>query len=200
MSRNISENAMEIFKDVPGYEGLYMVSNIGRIFSYHRKRMLIPKRSKVGYLRVTLCDGHGNHWSQGMHRLVAMAFIPNPANKPTVNHINEIKDDNRVENLEWATIAEQNTHGTRIKRATAHTDWRARTAKIDYHDIASKHDYGRPDMCGRRLTEVSKDGVVIGIFESQKEASNYSGVSQSKVSRCISGMLKSSKGFTFRKL
>lgn len=189
----------EVFKDIPGYEGLYKVSNIGRIYTCRYQRIMTPKRAKTGYLRITLCNGCDNHLNTSIHRLVALAFIPNPDNKPTVNHINEIKDDNRVENLEWATIAEQNIHGTRIKRAMAHTNWKERNKKINYKDVAAKHDYQRQDMCNRHLTEVRKDGVLIGVFKSQKEASDFSGAKVSDISQCISGTRKTSKGYTFKR-
>lgn len=189
-----------IYKPIPGYEGLYSVSNKGDVFSHRVNRILAPKRTNVGYLRVTLCKGIKNHKTFGIHRLVAMAFIPNPDNKPTVNHINEIKDDNRVENLEWATTAEQNTHGTRIARAMAHTDWSKRNEKTDYATVAEKHDYSKQSMCNRKLTRVLKDGVVVGEFRSQREASVFSGVSRSKVSQCVSGIRKTCKGYSFEQI
>lgn len=191
---------VEVFKDIPGYEGLYSVSNKGRVYSQRVCRIMSPKKSKVGYLRITLCGKDGNRLSTGIHRLVALAFIPNPENKPTVNHINEVKFDNRVENLEWATNAEQNIHGTRIRRAIEHTDWKARNAKTDYASVAKKHDYQSQKMCNRYFTEVSKNGVVEGIFRSQKEASDYTGVSVSKVSQCVLGRRKFSKGYSFRRM
>ena len=69
-----------------------------------------------GYLVVGLKAKNGKHKIERVHRLVAMAFIPNPDKKPTVNHLNEDKTDNRVENLEWATMAEQNAYGARMNK------------------------------------------------------------------------------------
>lgn len=189
-----------IYKPIPGYEGLYSVSNKGDVFSHRSNKLLTPKRSKVGYLRVTLCRGINDHKTYGIHRLVAMAFIPNPDSKPTVNHINEVKNDNRVENLEWATNAEQNAHGTRTARAVAHTDWEKRSEKIDYAAVAEKHDYSKQAMCNRKMTRVLKDGVVVGEFRSQIEASAFSGVSRSKISQCVSGIRKQCKGYLFEEI
>lgn len=187
---------MENWKQVPilDYKDLYEISNRGRVYSVRNKRCLQPKLSKTGYYRVSL-SSHGIVKIVSIHRLVALAFIPNPENKPTVNHINEIKTDNRVENLEWATIAEQNVHGTRLKRAKAHTNYRAR--RIDYSVVAIKHDYSKWDMCNRKSTAVYKDGELIGVFDSQKQAADFTNVSKGQVSQCVSGQKKSCKGYMF---
>ena len=97
----------EILKDVVGYEGLYVVSNQGNIYSLNYNRTgkvvkLKPGIDKDGYLDVVLCK-NGEHKQYRIHRLVAEAFIPNPLGFPQVNHINEIKSDNRAENLEWCS-------------------------------------------------------------------------------------------------
>lgn len=189
-----------IFKPIPGYEGLYSVNGKGEVFSHRANKLLTPKHSSVGYLRVTLCKGKGNHKTYGIHRLVAMAFIPNPHNKPTVNHINEIKTDNRVENLEWATIAEQNAHGTRTTRAMAHTDWEKRNAKTDYKAVAEKHDYQAQHMCGRKCVKAMRNGEVVGFFRSQREAADACGVHMSKVSACVNGERKHTKGYSFQRI
>ncbi len=160
----------ELWKPIDGYEGLYSISSMGRVKSHHSDRLLEPKKSKTGYLRVTLCkDNHPKTFS--IHRLVAIAFIPNPNHKPTVNHLNEDKKDNRVENLEWATNAEQNTHGTRIARARANTDYRARG--IDYYAVASKHDYSSGHMCGRKAVLVYDGDHLVGRFSSMRDLARF---------------------------
>src|SRR5689334_11560227 len=113
----------EIWKDVVGYEGLYIISNKANIISLQRiiknkKGFLINKKQYTmkprvkpdGYWTVAFIK-NGTYKHLKVHRLVALAFIPNPENKRTVNHINCIKADNSVENLEW------NTHGENLKHA-----------------------------------------------------------------------------------
>lgn len=82
-------------RDVVGYEGYYKVSDDGKVWSCRREKYLKPKKSKAGYYRVSF-SVHGSYKTFSIHRLVALAFIPNPLGKPTVNHKNEIKTDNRI--------------------------------------------------------------------------------------------------------
>jgi hypothetical protein len=101
----------EIWKDIEGYEGLYQVSNLGRIKSLNFKRSgkegILKSNPEGGYCAVTL--SHKRRGVFYIHRLVATAFIPNPENKPEVNHINHNKRDNRASNLEWVTQSENCT-------------------------------------------------------------------------------------------
>lgn len=186
----------EIWKSIPieEYKNFYKVSNLGNIYSKHSHKILTPKKSQSGYLKVTLCNRKFQK-TFAIHRLVALAFIPNKERKPTVNHINECKNDNRVENLEWATNAEQNVHGTRIERAKAHTDYKARN--INYSIVASKHDYSRQDMCNRKATAVYKNKILVGIFNTQKAASKFTGVSRGQISACVNGKKNTCKGYIF---
>ena len=98
-------------KDILGYEGQYSITRDGKVYSHKRKRFLNPTNLK-GYKRVKLRDSNNNQKisNQLIHRLVAKAFIPNPNNKLEINHKNSIRDDNRVDNLEWATRSENNQH------------------------------------------------------------------------------------------
>ena len=108
----------EIWKDIPEYEGYYQISNLGRIKSLHNyrgKESIIKPRIKQEYLTIGLRKNNVRKWKR-IHRLIAEAFIPNPNNYPVVNHKNENKLDNRIENLEWCTVGYNNTYGSRLKR------------------------------------------------------------------------------------
>ena len=119
----MSEN--EVWKDVVGFEGFYKVSNKGNVRSVEwigargrecGGRTLKPAYDKDGYLKVGLCK-NGMRYYKRLHRLVAETFIPNPNNFPQVNHLDEDKVNNNVENLEWCTSKYNNNHGTRIERS-----------------------------------------------------------------------------------
>lgn len=117
----------EIWKDVVGYEGTYQISNTGRLKSLTRA---IPRQGRTftkqgifykpcpdkdGYLNSQL-SLNGSYKRLSIHRIVALAFLPNPENKPFINHINCIVSDNRVENLEWVTPKENTAHAIKLGR------------------------------------------------------------------------------------
>lgn len=126
-------NELESWLDIDGFEGLYQVSNLGRVRSLDRGMYVSQRRYKEprwtnrkgkilntyldgkGYPMVRLCK-NGKASTINIHRLVCIAFIPNPDSKPAVNHIDSNPLNNQVTNLEWCTIQENNAHAVRSGR------------------------------------------------------------------------------------
>lgn len=105
-----------IWKDIPEYEGLYKISNYGEIYSTYSNKLLKPRLDKDGYAQVTLYKNHQPKTLR-IHRLVAITYIPNPNNYSCVNHKDENKKNNAVDNLEWCTIKYNNNYGTHTQRS-----------------------------------------------------------------------------------
>lgn len=116
----------EIWKDIIGYEGFYKISNYGKVKSLARlvkmgpnkfrqtnEMFLNPSKSIHGYWRLCL-QKNGKRNMHFIHRLIGKAFIPNPENKPEINHINGIRDDNSMDNLEWVTTLENQLHSVHV--------------------------------------------------------------------------------------
>lgn len=183
----------EIWRPVHGFEGMYEVSNAGRVRSLDRyvsqiNNGTLCKRKVKGIILKHHIDEDGYHrvsfrkdgkdYTFGVHRLVAQAFIPNPHNKPTVNHKNGDKDKNTDDNLEWATVLEQNHHAIE-------TGLREGTMKEARK--ASKKKLSRPVQC-------IETGV---IYPSMIEAERQLGLGSSIVWHCIR-FNRSAKGLTFK--
>ena len=169
----------EYWKPVVGYEGLYMVSNWGRVKSikFGKERILKPGTNNYGYLLVKLCkDGKVKAFT--VHRLVAEAFLPNPHNYPCVNHKDENKQNNVVSNLEWCTHEYNNTYGTRIER------------------VAEKTTNGK---CSKPVLQYTLNGEFVREWESTAECGR-NGFNQGNVVTCCQGKLKKYKGFIWRYL
>lgn len=158
-------------KPVPGYEGLYSVSDDGRVFSHTRHRELKPKTDRYGYKAVTLVKDGKQHYTT-VHRLVAKAFIPNPLSKRCVNHINEIKTDNRVANLEWVTIKENDNHGTRNIRMSE-------------------------SKCKKPVMQILPDGTV-RYFKGVKDAGRQTGLHRCLIADCCKGKRKTTGNSEWR--
>lgn len=106
---------MEIWRDIEGYEGLYQVSNYGKVKNVNTNKILKQFLTDKGYCKVSLSNC-GNEKHLRVHRLVAEAFISNPDNLPQINHKDEDKTNNRVENLEWCDCKYNINYGTRLER------------------------------------------------------------------------------------
>lgn len=125
----------EQWKPVKGYEGIYEVSSLGRVRKIATGLILRQGVYNDGYVKVGLRNGDGSFRTHSVHRLVATAFIPNPTRLPVVNHKNEVKNDNRVENLEWCTYSYNTTYNDSQKKGR----W---NAAIHDATIAKRKDIG----------------------------------------------------------
>lgn len=101
-------------RDIKNYEGLYAVTSCGKVWSYRKKKFLSPGLRR-GYKSVVLCNSEGKK-NYVIHRLVAEAYLPNPDNLPQVNHKDENKLNNNINNLEWCSVKENINYGTRTQR------------------------------------------------------------------------------------
>ena len=167
---------IEIWKDIEGYEGLYQISNLGRVKSLNRNKVMTLRVKRNGYKEVSLSkDNTKKHYL--VHRLVAQAFIPNTGNKPTVNHIDEDKTNNNVDNLEWATMKEQNNHGTRLQRVG------------DRISIVQKN---RTDLSKRVMCSNGE------IYPSINEASRVLQIDNSYIVKVLKGKRTHAHGYSFK--
>lgn len=152
---------MEIWKDIEGYEGYYQVSNEGRVRSLRRENILKPSNNR-GYKYVVFSVENKRN-TKKVHRLVAEAFIPNPQNKPYIDHINTIKDDNRAENLRWCTPKENSNNELTIEHSLGHITHR------------------------NTVYQYALDGELIRTYDSALEAARINGYRQSAISKCCVG-------------
>ena len=175
----------EIWRDVIGYEGRYYVSNLGNVKSVlYRKltddykiKILTPKRNWDGYLRIQLWRNQKAKFV-AIHRLVAESFIVNEDDKPFVNHINGIKDDNRVGNLEWVTQKENIIHA-----------WGTGLAKQRLNSKLSK-----------AVDQFDLEGNYIETFPSTMEVERKLGINHVNISYACKegGMKRTSGGYKWR--
>ena len=170
----------EVWRDVKGYEGLYQVSNMGRVKSLGRKdrfgrvikeRILEPAVTHNGYLRVGL-HVDGKRKMLRVHRLVCEAFHENPDNKSEVNHVNENKTDNRACNLEWSTRTENCNHGSRNERVAK--------------------------ALSKPIGQFSLDGKLIKVWQSACEARRQTGFDQGYVGAVARGKFKQAYGYIWK--
>jgi len=161
----------EEFRDIKNYEGLYEVSNLGRIRNKKTGRILKPLKNTNGYLRLDLCK-NGIRRAAKVHRLVAEAFIPNPQNLPCVNHKDENKINNCLDNLEWCTYEYNNNYGTIKER------------------ISKK--------ISKPVLQLDRDGNLIREWPSIIKVEEETGINRHNISSCCSGKLKSAGGYLWK--
>lgn len=193
---------MEIWKDIEGYEGLYQVSNLGRVKSLTRvvpftnrwgqpmtriekEHIMKTKIQNNGY-EVLCLRNSGAKWFS-VHRLVAMAFIPNPENKPQVDHINGDKTLNIVSNLRWVTAAENAANPLWVEHSKNITDETRR--KLSEKSYRS---HNKP------IIQYDLDGEMVGMFDSAAIASRFYGMSKSKIYQCCKGKAKTAYGYIWK--
>lgn len=193
----------EIFVPIHGYEGLYEISNLGRVKSCKREcekyrngnKYYQPikekfKRTQVdrdGYIVIRLSkNGHKSPFS--IHRLVATHFIPNPENKPTVNHLFGVKTDNTILDLEWATLSEQNKHSLRLKLRRHPSSIRPGMLG----KFGKNHNQSKP------IIQLSMDGSIVREWDCAADASREKGFTRTHISRCCKGLAESHKGFKWK--
>lgn len=170
---------MEIWKPVVGYEGLYEVSNLGNVKSLNwantktEKNLYLKKQNK-GYLQVELVK-NGNKKMITVHRLVAMAFVPNPDGFPQVNHKDEDKKNNRAENLEWCNQKYNVSYSLNLHE-------RKRKCKENV----------------KKVTQYSLDNTLIKEWESSRDIFLKTGMSDWSISECCRGKRKTAYGYLWR--
>lgn len=193
----MNEEKEIIWKDIPGYEGLYKVSNTGKIFSVVTNRELSVIQKSDGYTCISLCDKDHNKKQYRIHQLVAKAFIPNPNNYPFINHKNEIKNDNRVENLEWCSIKYNSSYGSAPKKISEKLKGVPKSKEaIEKRRITMKEKLSnmtkeeRQAMFGRTMSEERKKQMSI---ERRKENLSQETIEKMSISNLLNRQFEYAK-------
>lgn len=173
----------EVYKDIEGYEGLYQVSNLGNVkslnYSKTKKENVLKPGIRNGYLKVDLCKNKTKK-TYSVHRLVAKAFIENTNNLPMINHKDECKTNNVVENLEWCTHKYNCNYGT-IKERIGKAISKALTNNQKHSKAVSKALTNNPKIS--KQVGAFKNGELVMTFPSTREAER-NGFNNSAVVAC----------------
>lgn len=160
-----------MWKRIKGFEDSYLISEDGQVWSIRSEKFLKPRIDRYGYEAVVLSVCGIPHYKT-VHRLVAQAFIPNPNNLPTVNHINEDKRDNRVANLEWMSVADNDNYGIRNEKM-ANT------------------------KCLSPVEQVFTDGTSKR-YKGVKDAAMQTGINRCCIAKCCKNLRKTAGGYKWR--
>ena len=149
----------EEWRWVIGYEDKYMVSSLGRVKSFVRKcdsypRILSPFKNKLGYLGIHLMKKPKKYFGYLVHRLVAQAFIPNPENKPHINHKNFITSDARVENLEWVTPSENMVYTNVNNPIKSNRGEKSHFAKLTLENVIEIRNLRKQGKSGAEIAKI----------------------------------------------
>lgn len=155
-------------RDIPGYEGRYAATSCGHIWSHLSKKFMKERYDKNGYKKLSLYGEDGKIKTYQVHRLIAMTYIDNPDNLPTVNHKDECKDHNWVDNLEWMDWDDNKRYGTGYARSAAKRS--------------------KPVYCYETDT----------VYESIKAAAAALNLHSQSVGACCKGKYKHTGGYHFR--
>lgn len=175
---------IELLKNIDRYNGKYKISNRGRVYSVKSNIYLKIAKDYHGYLFVNLCN-NGKQKYKRIHRLVAEAFIPNPYNLPEVNHKDENKENNYVENLEWCDRKYNNNYGTRKERIQY---------TLDNMNWDKTNCLRKPKMVGK----YTLDNQLIEIYKSTQEAERKTGFNHCNICRCCNGKLHTYKNYIWK--
>ena len=167
------------WRQIAEYEGRYSVSSDGEVFSHLSNKVLSQNIGITGYHTVELFDGSGKSKRLLVHRIVALAFIPNPDNLPQINHKDENKGNNCVDNLEWCTAKYNMNYGLGAKIRHTLIDYEAEWRKA----LARKN--GR--AASKPVDQFLKDGTLIASYASGAEASSKTGFNRSHILECCNG-------------
>lgn len=174
----------EVWKDIGDYNGLYQVSNYGRVKSSgkksnHKGAIILKQATIQGYKMVTLTKNSKGKMFK-VHRLVALAFIPNPENKPQVNHIDGNKNNNHVSNLEWCTAKENCFHAEKLKLRYRYS--------------------GKENKKSIQIKQIDDlTGEVVAVYGSLREMERETGFTRTSISRSLGSSTKRPYGWKWEK-